>query len=108
MSYPYKTSTEKSMKKFYDSLSEKDKRRYAAIESKKLPHGGVNYISGLLECDAKTIRRRQKELTELKQDTTGIRQSGGGRKYAADFKKVIPIVFDVHLPKWNYRAIPQE
>ena len=68
------------MKKFYDSLSEKDKRRYAAVESEKLPHGGVNYISGLLECDTKTIHRGQKELTELEQDTIGIRQSGGGRK----------------------------
>jgi len=49
MSFPYKTSIEKSMKKFYDSLCEKDKRRYAAIESEKLSHGGVNYISTLLE-----------------------------------------------------------
>ncbi len=36
------------MKKFYDSLCEKDKRRYAAIESEKSSHGGVNYISTLL------------------------------------------------------------
>ncbi|WP_221900448.1 ISAzo13-like element transposase-related protein [Bathymodiolus platifrons methanotrophic gill symbiont] len=31
-----------------------------------------------------------------------------GRKYAADFKEIMPIVFDTHLPKWNYCAIPQE
>ncbi len=31
-----------------------------------------------------------------------------GRKYAANFKETMPIVFDKHLPKWNYRAIPQE
>jgi hypothetical protein len=30
-----------------------------------------------------------------------------GRKYAADFKDTMKIVFDDHLPKWNYRAIPQ-
>jgi hypothetical protein len=30
-----------------------------------------------------------------------------GRKYADDFKEIMPIVFDKHLPKWNYRAIPQ-
>jgi hypothetical protein len=29
-----------------------------------------------------------------------------GRKYAADFKKKMPIVFDAHLPKWNYTARP--
>ena len=80
MLFPYKTSIEKSMKKFYDSLCEKDKRRYAAIERAKLSHGGITYISVLLACDPKTIRRGQRELTELELDTTGIRQSGGGRK----------------------------
>ena len=68
------------MRRFYDSLNEKDKRRYAGIESEKLPHGGVNYISALLECDPKTIRRGQKELIELDLNITGIRESGGGRK----------------------------
>ena len=29
-----------------------------------------------------------------------------GRKYAADFKETMRIVFDDVLPKWNYRAIP--
>jgi len=80
MSFPYKASIERSMKKFYDSLCEKDKRRYAAIESEKLPQGGVNYIADLLECDPKTICRGKKDLTELEQDTARIRQPGGGRK----------------------------
>ena len=74
------------MKKFYDSLNEKDKRRYAGIESEKLPHGGVNYISALLACDPKTIRRGQKELVELDLNTAQIRQPGGGRK-----KRFIPL-----------------
>jgi len=30
-----------------------------------------------------------------------------GRKYAADFKHNMKIVFDDHLPKWNYRAMPE-
>lgn len=29
-----------------------------------------------------------------------------GRKVADDFKETMRIVFDDHLPKWNYRAIP--
>jgi hypothetical protein len=29
-----------------------------------------------------------------------------GRKYAADFKETMKIVFDEVLPKGNYRAIP--
>jgi len=43
------------MKKFHNSLCEKDKRRYAAIESSKLADGGVNYISALLAVPQKTI-----------------------------------------------------
>lgn len=86
MPFSYKASTEKSMKKFYDSLCEKDKRRYAAIESEKLPRGGVNYISELLDCDPKTIRRGQRELSELEFDATGIRKPGGGRK-----KRYLPL-----------------
>lgn len=30
-----------------------------------------------------------------------------GRKYAADFKDNMKIVFDDFLPKWNYRAVPE-
>ena len=30
-----------------------------------------------------------------------------GRKYAADFKQNMQIIFDDHLPKWNYRAVPE-
>ena len=30
-----------------------------------------------------------------------------GRKYAADFKHNMKILFDDHLPKWNYRAVPE-
>ena len=29
-----------------------------------------------------------------------------GRKVNDDFKKNMKIIFDQHLPKWNYRAIP--
>jgi hypothetical protein len=30
-----------------------------------------------------------------------------GRQYAKDFKKTMKIIFDNHLPKWNYRALPE-
>ncbi len=30
-----------------------------------------------------------------------------GRKCAEGFKSTMKIVFDDHLPKWNYRALPQ-
>ncbi len=40
----YSEETEKHMKAFFDSLNEKDRRRYAAIEAIKLGHGGQKYI----------------------------------------------------------------
>jgi hypothetical protein len=30
-----------------------------------------------------------------------------GRQCAEDFKKTMKILFDAHLPKWNYRALPE-
>jgi hypothetical protein len=30
-----------------------------------------------------------------------------GRKYAADFKENMKIIFDEYLGQWNYRAIPE-
>ena len=49
-------------KKFYDSLNEKDRRRYAAIESMRIGHGGQVYISQLFACDRKTIRKGIREV----------------------------------------------
>ncbi|MBD2179396.1 hypothetical protein H6F42_20975 [Pseudanabaena sp. FACHB-1998] len=40
----YSEELEIEMLKFYDSLHEKDQRRYAAIEAKKLGHGGITEI----------------------------------------------------------------
>ena len=77
----YSDELEKDMRSLYDSLSEKDRRRYAAIEAKKLGHGGIIYIATLFDCDEKTIRKGLKELASkesLEQAT--IRRSGGGRK----------------------------
>jgi hypothetical protein len=59
---PYKKTVEEGMQNFYDSLSEKDKRRYAAIEVLKLPHGGQQYICNLLGCDHKTIKQGLSDL----------------------------------------------
>lgn len=52
---PYSNDVEKSMLNFYLSLSEKDRRHYAAVEAKKLGHGGVEYIADLLGCSRQTI-----------------------------------------------------
>ncbi len=78
---PYTKEIEEQIQNFYKSLSEKDRRRYAAIEATKLGYGGVSYICRILGCDNHTVTRGQKELqSELPQDEQNIRKSGGGRK----------------------------
>jgi hypothetical protein len=61
----YNAEIEHSMRMFYNSLSEKDRRRYAAIEAAKLGHGGIGYIATLLGCDPKTIRQGRRDLDQL-------------------------------------------
>ena len=71
------------MKRFYATLSEKDRRRYAGIEAMKLGHGGISYISQLLECDRDTVVQGMEEVTGLPIDSqpeNRVRQVGGGRK----------------------------
>lgn len=80
-SYPSKV--EQQMQQLYDSLSEKDRRRYAAIEAVKLGWGGITYASQLFGCDYYTIRFGIKELNDPSaMNLKSIRRSGGGRKSA--------------------------
>ncbi len=62
---PYHHTIEQKMKKFYETLSEKDKRRYAGVEAMKLGRGGVAYLSRVLGCSRKTVIKGLKELNEL-------------------------------------------
>jgi hypothetical protein len=83
MKYPDKI--EREMQVFYSSLSEKDRRRYAAIEAAKLGHGGREYIATVLGCDPKTIRHGQRDLEALPHETRererkkGVDASGASR-----------------------------
>lgn len=80
---PYSLEVEQQMQRFYRSLSEKDRRRYAAVEVHKLGWGGITYISQLLGCDYYTIKFGQEELAdEQALSMSGTRRQGGGRKSA--------------------------
>jgi len=63
----YGRGVEAGMINFYDSLSEKDRRRYAAIEVQKLPYGGQKYIGRLLGCNEKTIQQGLSDLANEEQ-----------------------------------------
>jgi len=62
MAEKYNLFTTESMKLFYDSLNERDRRRYAAIEAIKFGKDGIKYISKILSIDPKTIKSGVKEL----------------------------------------------
>ena len=71
------------MRKFYATLSEKDRRRYAAVEAQKLGHGGTTYVAKVFGCAQSTIATGIKELRGLPAGSSydaRIRRPGGGRK----------------------------
>ncbi len=91
---PYDEYTEKIMRAFYNSLNEKDKRHYAALEALKLDYGGISYISQLLCCHRNTIKSGIDEFKKdefLPPDT--IRNQGGGRQKTIQKNKEVEEVF---------------
>jgi hypothetical protein len=75
----YSSTVEHHMRMLFESLSEKDRRRYAAVEAEKLGHGGAKYISELLGCDEATIRQGREDVRELPGDAAGGRVRKKGR-----------------------------
>jgi hypothetical protein len=65
---PYPPKLEQKMKKFYETLSEKDKRGYAGVEALKFARGGVAYITRVLGCSRKTVIKGLQELNDLSAD----------------------------------------
>jgi hypothetical protein len=61
----YSLEVEQQMGRFYRSLNERDRRRYAGVEAARLDHGGIEYVSRILGCDPKTIRQG---IAEIKSD----------------------------------------
>ena len=80
VSYPQEI--EQRMRQFFESLSEKDRRRYAGIEALKYGHGGRNYIAHVLGCSRRTVSKGAQDISGLSRAETEkrIRRPGGGRK----------------------------
>ena len=75
---PYPLPVEQQMQRFYRSLNERDRRRYAAIEALKLGRGGLDYTASVFGCDPKTIAKGIKELEgEAELDNSRQRKKGG-------------------------------
>ena len=79
---PYEPELAARMRGFYQTLSEKDRRRYAALEARQLGRGGVVLVAEVLGCSTRTIERGARELEQLPCDPAAwrVRRPGGGRK----------------------------
>jgi len=75
-------ANEKRLRDFANTLNEKDRRRFAAVEAKQRGFGGITYIASVLGCSEKTIARGIAELDQLEEDPVAgrTRRPGAGRK----------------------------
>ncbi len=77
----YPPLIEEQMRSFYESLSEKDRRRYAAVEAAQRGRGGLTCISEVLGCKRHTITQGLRDLQDPDaRSQTRIRRKGGGGK----------------------------
>jgi hypothetical protein len=78
----YSPEIEQLLRQYSQSLSEKDRRRFAALEAIKLGHGGIRSMAKVLGCDPQTVKDGMRELKQLPDDPAGsrVRKPGGGRK----------------------------
>jgi hypothetical protein len=60
----YPAEVERAMRGLFESLPERQRRHYAAVEAIKLGRGALGYLARVLGCDEKTIRRGKRELSE--------------------------------------------
>ena len=79
---PYRPEVEDRLNRFYNSLNEKDRRRFAGFEALRFGPGGRSYIAGVLGCSRNTVSKGAREVSDLPQHEVEqrIRKAGGGRK----------------------------
>jgi hypothetical protein len=79
---PYTPEFVTNLQNYSATLSEKDRRRFAAVEARRLGHGGIEYVACVLGCSRRTIERGLHELDRLPVDPAAgrVRRLGGGRK----------------------------
>lgn len=66
---------------FFQTLNERQRRHYAALEARALGHGGQRAVSQAFALHVDTIRRGLRELDSGDQIPVGrVRKTGGGRK----------------------------
>ena len=46
----YEPQAEEQTRAFFKTLSERDQRRFAALEAQRLGRGGIEYVAGVVGC----------------------------------------------------------
>ena len=75
----YSAAQEEQMVNFYESSSEKDRRRYAAIEAAKLGRGGIACVAQLFDRDPDTIAAGRGDVDRSPEDDASGRARRKGR-----------------------------
>jgi len=73
---------------FYEQLSERQKRLFAALRAMEIGYYGVKEVSHRFDIHIHTVRRGKKELQlEIVPPVNKIRQKGGGRKKTLPYRQ---------------------
>ena len=103
----YAAESAEKRQRFLGWLSEKDRRRYAAIEAAKLGPGGGEYIARVGAGDPTTIRQGLRALEAAEEGAAGrIRNKGGppaARSGAADPGSA-PVRLVARVHRWGSDA----
>lgn len=104
---PYTLEIEERMLILYQSLSEKEQRRYAAIEAQKIGYGGISYVTRLFGINFRTVKRgieelKSPELMSQKQ----IRVIGAGRKKKLETIEGLETAFLRFDPTFSWHLLP--
>jgi len=73
--------------KYYQSLSEKQRRHFLALQYKQLGFGSQRYLASVFSCSRITITKGCAELSQSENDSLDYsrqREPGGGRKKKAN------------------------
>jgi hypothetical protein len=79
---PYGPAIEQQVRQDDQSLSDKDRRRLAAVQAITRGHGGIQSIAQVLGGDPHTVQEGMRALKQRPDDPAGkrVRKPGGGRK----------------------------
>jgi hypothetical protein len=81
-------------REFFNHLSEKEKRLFAALEATRLGRHGVQRASEFYQIHPNTIRRGKRELaTGTGKTSTRVREPGGGRKKSEETYPTLDAIF---------------